>query len=162
VTTKDKGRAAGDRATLKQSNETSRHHITVPERATAPYAAIAVAVLDGLPYAALRPASKALLLELCRQHTGTNNGHLHLARGWLARRGWTSTHAITRAKFELVQGGLILETRKGGIGALRQPTLYALAWLPVSNPTGLDFGGMTNDTFSVPKQHLQSAETTLI
>jgi len=107
-----------------------------PELAAAPYVPVPWGVLDSRAYQGATVAAKALLLELARQHDGYNNGHLHLAHKWLAPRGWPSKAVVEKARGELLERGLIVQTKQGGlfIGA----SLYALTWLPVSNHVGLD------------------------
>lgn len=107
-----------------------------PEVCPAPYCSIPWSVLDSRAYQGATPTAKALLLELLRQHSGSNNGHLHLAHKWLAPRGWVSKETVERARKDLLKRGLIIQTKQGGlfIGA----SLYALTWLPVSNHSGLE------------------------
>lgn len=107
-----------------------------PEICPAPYCSIPWSVLDSRAYQGATPTAKALLFELLRQHSGSNNGHLHLAHKWLAPRGWASKETIERARDDLLKRGLIVQTKQGGlfIGA----SLYALTWLPISNHTGLE------------------------
>src|SRR5216684_2096811 len=107
-----------------------------PERISGLYGAIPVVVLDATAFQGASYAAKALLLELLRQHNGSNNGHLHLARNWLRGRGWTSPDVVSRAVKQLIERGLITKTRQGGlsIGASR----FALTWLQITNTVGLD------------------------
>ncbi len=107
-----------------------------PELAAAPYIPVPWGVLDSRAYQGSTVAAKALLLELARQHDGCNNGHLHLAHKWLAPRGWPSKAVVEKARGELLERGLIVQTKQGGlfIGA----SLYALTWLPISNHVGLE------------------------
>lgn len=93
-------------------------------------------MLDSQAYIGCSSRAKALLLELMRQHTGSNNGHLHLSNDWLARRGWTSRDQIAKAKAELIKRGLIVQTRQGGLRI--GPSRFALTWLSISNFAGLD------------------------
>lgn len=103
------------------------------------YSAIPHAVLDGTAFKGATYPAKALLFELMRQHSGSNNGHLHLSFSWLQGRGWKSRDVIQRAKDELMQRGLLIQTRQGGlnIGASR----YAVTWLKISNYVGLEIEG---------------------
>lgn len=103
------------------------------------YAAIPHAVLDGAAFKGARYPAKALLHDLIRQHSGNNNGHLHLSFSWLEGRCWKSRDVIQRARAELIERGLLIQTRQGGlnIGASR----YALTWLSISNFVGLDIRG---------------------
>jgi hypothetical protein len=103
------------------------------------YGAIPHAVLDSTAFKGASYPAKALLFDLIRQHSGNNNGHLHLSFSWLASRGWKSRDVIQRARGELMQRGLLIQTRQGGLnlGASR----YALTWLHISNFVGLDIQG---------------------
>lgn len=100
------------------------------------YAAIPHNLLDSNAFKSLNYPAKALLFDLMRQHSGSNNGHLHLSFAWLAGRGWKSRDVIQRARAELITRGLLIQTRQGGlnIGASR----YAVTWLKITNFVGLD------------------------
>lgn len=100
------------------------------------YGAIPHAVLDSVAFMGANYPAKALLFDLLRQHSGNNNGHLHLSFSWLERRGWKSRDVIQRARAELIERNLMIQTRQGGlnIGASR----YAVTWLRISNFVGLD------------------------
>lgn len=100
------------------------------------YGAIPHTALDSIAFTGANYPAKALLFDLMRQHSGSNNGHLHLSFSWLEKRGWKSRDVIQRARAELIERGLIIQTRQGGlnIGASR----YALTWLKISNFVGLD------------------------
>jgi hypothetical protein len=103
------------------------------------YGAIPHGVLDSNAFKGLNYPAKALLFDLMRQHSGKNNGHLHLSFAWLAVRGWKSRDVIQRARAELIARGLLIQTRQGGlnIGASR----YALTWLHITNFVNLDIEG---------------------
>jgi hypothetical protein len=94
------------------------------------------AVLDSEAWRGCSAPARALLMEVCRQHTGSNNGHLHLARTWMESRGWNRPATVIKLRHELERRRLLVQTRHGGLnnGAHR----FALTWLPVSNFTGLD------------------------
>lgn len=111
-----------------------------PERISGGYGAIPHRVLDSMAFKGAGHIAKALLFELMRQVNGSNNGRLHLAYEWLTKeRGWKSRDTIKRAQLELVERGLVLETRKGGLN--KGAAQFALTWLPISNSAGLDFVG---------------------
>lgn len=109
------------------------------EAITGLYGAIPLAVLDSLAFMGASYPAKALLFDLIRQHSGKNNGHLHLSFAWLEGRGWKSRDVIQRARAELIARGLLIQTRQGGlnIGA----SCYAVTWLKISNFVGLDIQG---------------------
>lgn len=100
------------------------------------YAALPHAVLDSPAYTGASIAAKALLNEVARQHNGTNNGRLHLSHKWLAPRGWPSKSTVEKARAELIERGLIVQTKQGGlfVGA----SWHALTWLPILNHVGLE------------------------
>jgi hypothetical protein len=69
-------------------------------------------------------------------HTGANNGHLCLTLSALSSYGWTSNRKLAAAKNQLLEVGLLVQTRQGGLGI--GPSLYALGWLGISRWDGLD------------------------
>jgi len=106
------------------------------EAAQGLYTALPHALLDSVAFMGASHPARSLLCELLRQHNGGNNGHLHLASSWLKKRGWTSNDVQHRAKIELIERGLIIQTRQGGLNA--GPNRYAVTWLSISNFVGLD------------------------
>lgn len=69
-----------------------------------------------------------LLLELARQYRPGRNGDLSIPWSLLKARGWRSQGTVADAKRELLEGGWIIETRKGGRNL---PSLYAITWQPI-------------------------------
>ena len=94
------------------------------------------AVLDSAAWQSCSPPARALLLELARQHNGRNNGHLHLARAWLAGRGWRRPATVRKLREELIRNRLIVKTRDGGLN--NGSHLFAVTWHGISDFTGLD------------------------
>ncbi|MDR3411290.1 MAG: hypothetical protein P4L87_10160 [Formivibrio sp.] len=90
------------------------------------FVALPFVVLDSPAYLGLPYPSCALLLELARQYTGSNNGKLVLCDKFLAPRNWKSADVINRAKAHLLESGLIQETRKGQ--RPNKASWYALTW----------------------------------
>lgn len=84
-------------------------------------------VLDSPAYLSLTYPARSLLLELIRQYRGSNNGRLVLCDKYLEPRGWNSRDVITRAKRQLLDAGLIQETRKGQ--RPNKAAWFALTWL---------------------------------
>ena len=80
--------------------------------------------------------SEVLLFALMRQHSGNNNGHLHLAKKWLYAHGWTCDENNRKACHELIERGLIVHTKYGGLNM--GANYYALTWHNISNFVGLD------------------------
>jgi hypothetical protein len=101
------------------------------------YTPIPHAVLDSTAFVGASNRAKALLFDLLRQHTGSNNGHLQLSLRWLMRdRGWTSADQVQKAKQELLDRNLVIKTRRGGMGI--GPDRYALTWIHITDFRGLD------------------------
>jgi hypothetical protein len=66
-----------------------------------------------------------LLCDLGGQYRGSNNGDLGAAWRVMNPLGWRSRDTLTRALRELIDAGLIEQTRQGG---LNRCSLYALTW----------------------------------
>ncbi|WAL82777.1 hypothetical protein OYT13_24090 [Pandoraea sp. XJJ-1] len=108
-----------------------------PQEAVAgSYTPIPHAVLDSIAFTGASVRAKAMLFDVLRQHNGKNNGRLQLSVSWLRKRGWKSADQIQKAKLELLERGLVIKTRFGGLTV--GPDWYALTWLPISNYDGLD------------------------
>lgn len=105
------------------------------ESATGRYTPLPHMLLDSTAFMGASHRTRSLILELLRQHSGTNNGHLHLALGWLKARGWASADGVQKAKEEALERSLIIKTREGGLNI--GPDRYALTWLPITNFVGL-------------------------
>ena len=90
-------------------------------------------------YLQLTGAALRLLLALVYQFRGRNNGNLSAAPAVMQKHGFNSRDTLQRAKQQLLDANLIVETRPGrftnpgGICAL-----YALTWLPVDECKGKD------------------------
>ena len=107
-----------------------------PESISTAFSLIPWIVLDSLSFKGSSDKAKALLFALMRQHDGRNNGHLHLAKKWLYNQGWTCDENNRKACHELIERGLIIQTKWGGLNM--GPNQYALTWLIISNYVGLD------------------------
>ena len=100
------------------------------------YSALPHALLDSVAFMGAGHPARSLLFDLLRQHNGRNNGHIQMAAPWMKKRGWTSNDVLHRAKLELIERGLIIQTRQGGLNA--GASLYAVTWLQITNFVGLD------------------------
>jgi len=100
------------------------------------YTAVPHRVLDSAAFIGSSDRAKSFLFALIRQHNGCNNGRFQLTDKWLAKQGWPSADMNIKARAELIERGLIIQTKLGGlnIGA----NLFALTWLPMTNFVGLD------------------------
>jgi len=112
-----------------------------PERINGSFSAIPHAVLDSLAFTGASDRAKSLLFALMRQLNGQNNGHLQLTRNWLKQQGWVSCGMNSKARDELIERGLIIQTKCGGLN-ISEPSLsaslFAVTWLHISNFVGLD------------------------
>lgn len=95
-------------------------------------------VMDCPAYARLSHPARGLLMEFARQFVRDNNGRLLASGAYMAKRGWTSTDVITRAKRELLEAGFIFETVKGQ--RPNKASWYAVTWRALDKCTGYDFG----------------------
>jgi len=93
-------------------------------------------VLESIAFIGCSVRAKAMIFELLRQHNGYNNGHFQLALKYLQKRGWKSADQIQKAKTELINRGLIIKTKLGGLSI--GPDWYALTWLDITDFSGLD------------------------
>lgn len=109
---------------------------TRPELIKGGYSAIPWAVLDSEAFKGATDRARALLFPLMRQHNGENNGHLHLAKKWLYEHGFTNDESNRKAKKELIERGLIIHTKQGGLNMGADK--YALTWYAITNYIGLD------------------------
>jgi hypothetical protein len=107
-----------------------------PELIKGGYSAIPWVVLDSQSFKGASDKAKSLLFALMRQHNGSNNGHLHLAKKWLYKQGWTCDANNRKACHELMERGLVVSTKLGGLNM--GPNLYALTWYDITNYVGLD------------------------
>ena len=98
---------------------------------------IPVSVFDSEAYMALSHPARGLLLEVAMQCHGDDNGRLLMSRAHLAARGWKSADVIQRAKQELLDGGLIFETVKGGPN---KASRYAVTWWDLDERPEYDHG----------------------
>lgn len=103
-----------------------------------PYAAIEHRVIDSPAFVAMTFSARSLLLEMARQLTKDNNGHLQATYSYMQRHGF-SENTLSRAIAELIRHGMIYRTRSGGYqqGAAQ----YAMTWLPIKNRQGLFLEG---------------------
>ncbi|MDA0273293.1 MAG: hypothetical protein O3C68_08580 [Proteobacteria bacterium] len=110
------------------------------------FAGIPRDVIRHSDYQSLSGNAVKLLLDLSFQYRGSNNGDLTTAYSVLKERGWKSRATIDRAKKELLDARLIIETRAGRfMNPGGRCSLYALTWLPVHD---------------CPNKHLEHRPTT--
>ena len=85
-----------------------------------------LSVLQSQAYVKASPYARMLLIDLAMQYRGDNNGDLAACWKTMSLRGWRSETTLTKAKRELLDLGLIVETRKGA--RPNKARLYAVRW----------------------------------
>ena len=104
---------------------------------TQSFAGIPRKVIRHPDYHKLNGNAVKLLVDLAFQYRGKNNGNLTTAFSVLSKRGWNSRQTIDRAKRQLVENELIVETRPG---RFNNPggrcALYALTWESIDECPG--------------------------
>ncbi len=111
------------------------------ETFTGPGNRIPHAVLDGLAFVGASDRAKSFLFALIRQHNGVNNGRLQLTDKWLAKQGYPSAGMNIKSRAELIDRGLIVQTKWGGLNS--GCNWFAVTWLPISSFIGLDITAST-------------------
>lgn len=86
-----------------------------------------LSVLNSRAYIEASPYARMLLMDLFAQYHGDNNGDLCAAWKLMQPRGWRSEDTLNKAKRDLLDLGLIAETRKGA--RPNKASLYAVTWL---------------------------------
>ena len=100
------------------------------------FVALPVVVLESPGYRAASHVARALLVDIAMQYSGHNNGRLVACTKYLQPLGWRSNDTVVRGRRELLDLGLLVETRKGGFP--NTATWYALAWQALDVTEGLD------------------------
>lgn len=111
------------------------------EKVRGGYAPVPFSVIDSEAFKGLSHYARSMLMMVCRQFNGKNNGHYQLTHKWLAGYGFTSRPMNVKAKEELIARGLIQQTKSGGMR--KGAKFYAVTWLPISNNQGLDILAVT-------------------
>jgi len=106
-----------------------------------PYAAIEHRVIDSPSYADLTYSAQSLLIQIARQLTKGNNGHLQATFSYMRRFGF-SENTLSRAIRKLISHGMIYRTRSGGYqqGAAQ----FAVTWLSITDKKGLYLDGFVS------------------
>lgn len=98
-----------------------------------PFAMLPNPLLDSSVYVRLSDKAKILLVEVLRQYNGKNNGDMDITLTNMRKRGWNSNDKLTKAKNELIEAGLLVQTRQGG---RHKCSLYAITWKPIDDCEG--------------------------
>lgn len=99
-------------------------------------------VLDSFAYRSLSYSARCLLVDICRQFSGSNNGKLVLCEKALKPRGWSSSATVHKGKLELIESNLICQTRQGY--KPNKASWFAVTWLPLDWSPQMD---ITRDGF---------------
>ena len=100
------------------------------------YIALPHVVTDSPSYRQLGYAARALLIDIARQYTGSNNGRLVACTKYLRPMGWKSNDTVTRALVYLKDSGLLIETRMGM--RPNRAAWFALGWYALDDGKGMD------------------------
>ncbi len=90
-------------------------------------------ILNSEEFIRLSVHTKVLLMDLCAQYRGKNNGDLCCAWKLMEKRGWRSRDTLFKAQTELEEKGFIQRTRQGG---RNMANLFALTWLAIDDCKG--------------------------
>jgi len=112
----------------------SRYKNAIDKRDGGGHVAIPFAVLNGAAYLGLNAHARMLLWDLAAQYRGNNNGDLCMAWKLMRPRGWKSEETLNKAKLELQEARLIVETRKGA--RPNKCSLFALTWYALDDCNG--------------------------
>jgi hypothetical protein len=74
-----------------------------------------------------------LLVDIAAQYNGHNNGDLCAPLSLMKKRAWNSSDQLFKARKELVDRGLIVTSRQGG---LNKCSLFALTWFQIDECQG--------------------------
>lgn len=103
-----------------------RYKDAAKKRDSGSFVALPLSVLNGKAYLGVNSYARMLLLDLVVQYRGDNNGDLSMAFKQMKLRGWKSEDTLNKAKRDLLEAGLIVETRKGA--RPNKCSLFALTW----------------------------------
>jgi hypothetical protein len=96
-------------------------------------------VLNSAAYISLSSPAIKLLYDVAMQYNTYNNGALLASWRYMSeKRGWTSADQLTKAKAELLDKSLIVQTVQGLLP--NKAAWYGLTWLSLDNIKGLDEG----------------------
>ncbi|MDB9861842.1 hypothetical protein OAC78_00540 [Litorivicinus sp.] len=92
-------------------------------------------IINGPVFKALTGKAVKALIQLGEQFNGSNNGDLQAAYSVFQAKGWRSKSTLRKALQELLDAGLIEQTRQGWLRP-RRCNLYALTWLAIDDCQG--------------------------
>jgi len=113
---------------LTVRNEKRRRNMG--RQTTQPFLSLPHNVLD---HDSFRTRATKLLIDIAAQYRGCNNGDLCAPLSVMRKRGWKSNDQLFKARKELLDRGLILTSRQGG---LNKCSLFALTWFQIDDCKG--------------------------
>ena len=94
-------------------------------------------VLNSEAYLTLSGRAVRLLFDVAMQYNTSNNGALLASWRYMKeKRGWTSSDALNKAKRELIDHALLVETVKGQ--RPNKASWYGLTWYALDDIRGLE------------------------
>ena len=105
------------------------------------YGAMPHAVYQHENFLRLTSHGRMLLLDVIMQFNGSNNGDLCITFAVSQGFGWKSRETLDVARAELLHYGLIICTKRGGLGI---PSLYAVTWRRINECSGKHDAQPTN------------------
>ena len=94
-------------------------------------------VLNSTSYLSLSGRAIKLLYDLTMQYNTYNNGALLASWRYMSeKRGWTSADQLAKAKAELIEKLLVVQTVQGLLP--NKASWYGLTWLALDNIKGLE------------------------
>lgn len=98
-------------------------------------------IYDSYAFRSLNFKAVALFHHMLTKFNGGNNGNISATLSMMKHFGWSSSATLSSAMKELLEHGLIKKTRQGGMGAMKQCSLYAFTHLPVAENARLRIKG---------------------
>lgn len=98
-------------------------------------------IYESYAYRSLSFKSLALYHHMLTKFNGGNNGNISATLSMMKHFGWSSSATLSSAIKELSEHGFIKKTRQGGMGAMKQCSLYAFTHLPVAENARLRIKG---------------------
>lgn len=95
---------------------------------------VPLSVINSCAYIEASPYARMLLFDLFAQYKGDNNGDFSACWKFMQPRGWKSEDTLSKAKRQLLELGLIVETRKGA--RPNKASLYAVTWCALDSCGG--------------------------
>ena len=94
-------------------------------------------VLNSLAYLTLSGRAIKLLYDIAMQYNTYNNGALLASWRFMSeKRGWTSSDSLAKAKMELLERELIVQTVQGQLP--NKASWYGITWLALDKIQGLE------------------------